>query len=411
MAKTTLKIYPNERKRSQTTGKIPLYLRITRNNKKVESRLDWEISDKELDNWNNKLCRVEFETMTNDFVNSIMGKFSQLKFSEINNMNDLSIQEIRNHVMGINQNSNIQKTILQFAEDYYTKNVGNSSRFKEGTKKNYRKSLNHLRRFVKKHGYESTRIGSLNYRIASDMKSYLLNDNPESGQIGMSEVSAYTIVKNYKTIFNEAVEEELIKSNPFCKIKLSTKSPEKPKLNTKELKKMSETMFSLSEQLHVDLFLFMCFTGCAYTDCQDLTYENIEKDDYGFKLSYHRNKTGEESCQYLSNAALSILDDLGLDRDLNKQGYLLPRVSNVHFNRVLKIIGLKAGIKFNLTTHIARHTYRQLLDEADIVDPSVIQKQMGWSSRGSMDSIYRRVTDTRLFKTKKMLDSKLKTIM
>jgi hypothetical protein len=40
------------------------------------------------------------------------------------------------------------------------------------------------------------------------------------------------------------------------------------------------------------------------------------------------------------------------------------------------------------------------LDEADVVDPTVINRLMGWSNGNSMDSIYRQVTETRLLRTK-----------
>jgi integrase len=73
-------------------------------------------------------------------------------------------------------------------------------------------------------------------------------------------------------------------------------------------------------------------------------------------------------------------------------------------NRTLKIISAKLDVPFGLSSHDARHTYRMLLDEADIVDPSVICKLMGWSNKDRMDSIYRKVTDSRLLKTKQKLD-------
>ena len=38
------------------------------------------------------------------------------------------------------------------------------------------------------------------------------------------------------------------------------------------------------------------------------------------------------------------------------------------------------------------------------VDPTVINKLMGWSNGNSMDSIYRKVTETRLIRTKNQLE-------
>ncbi len=238
------------------------------------------------------------------------------------------------------------------------------------------------------------------------MKSYLLNDDVKTGRKGISEVSASAIVKQYRKIFTEAESEELIKKNPFKLIKLSTKSAEKPRLNISQIQKLYDCEdLELHEQVCLDIFLFMCLTGCAYQDCQDLRYENnLERDKQGTKLTYRRNKTEQESMQYLTQFAVETLVSFGYDEEESNTGCIVPKISNTHYNRTLKIIALKAGIKIKLSTHIARHTYRQLLDEADITDISVVRKLMGWSNNDNMDAIYRRVTDSRLMKTKDQFD-------
>ena len=45
------------------------------------------------------------------------------------------------------------------------------------------------------------------------------------------------------------------------------------------------------------------------------------------------------------------------------------------------------------------------MPEADVVDPTVINKLMGWSNGNSMDSIYRQVTETRLLRTKEQFEN------
>ena len=119
---------------------------------------------------------------------------------------------------------------------------------------------------------------------------------------------------------------------------------------------------------------------------------------------YTRNKTGHSSEQYLCSKAIELIKNFDHDPMCKPQSSLLPQVSNQQFNRELKIIGARAGIPFNITTHHGRHTYRALLDEADVVDPTVINKLMGWSNGNSMDSIYRQVTETRLTRTKNQLE-------
>ena len=256
------------------------------------------------------------------------------------------------------------------------------------------------------------------------------NDN-RNGRIGMSEASACGIIKKFRTIFNQAVQEDCITLNPFHQIKLSYKSPEKPTLSLRQFKLMiessinyksiwnvsdtqrtpersfdeKETMIMENEIMITRLFLLMSLTGCAFVDFINLTHKNIEKmNEQNIRLVYKRKKTGLESQQILTKQAIELFEVLEENPVVQSSDFLVPRVSNQHYNRTLKTIASKLNIHFNLTSHSARHNFRALLDEADIVDPSVVYRLMGWSNKKGMDSIYRRVTDTRLIKTKEQFE-------
>ena len=59
MGKTSIKIYPNDYKRSKKTKRTPLYLDTMQSGIKVSKRLDWELTPSERQNWNDMLQRVE----------------------------------------------------------------------------------------------------------------------------------------------------------------------------------------------------------------------------------------------------------------------------------------------------------------------------------------------------------------
>ena len=151
----------------------------------------------------------------------------------------------------------------------------------------------------------------------------------------------------------------------------------------------------------------MAFTGTAFTDSMQLTQDNLEYSPDGVKLTYKRIKTGNISSQFLSSAAFEILKAFDVRPDVQTSIYLVPQISNQYFNRELKLMADELDIPISITSHIARHSFRSLLDEADIIDPVVINKIMGWSSRNLIDSVYRDVTDKRLIKTKLLLDDLL----
>ena len=66
----------------------------------------------------------------------------------------------------------------------------------------------------------------------------------------------------------------------------------------------------------------------------------------------------------------------------------------------MKLIAIKAGINFKVTTHTGRHSFRQLLGEADIVEDAVIKRMMGHRRRDQIDAGYYKVTDSRLIEAK-----------
>jgi len=413
MRKITLKFFPNDRKKNATTGRTPVYMQITNDGDKKTKRLDIELTEEEREAWNDILGRVDIQnSYTNRFLDGIEQKFTQLKLSDFKDIYKMSSAEIRDFVLGIKHHSKKTMTITEYIDEYYASNIHDSIKFQKSTKTNYRKAIKHLTTFIYSYKLEHKRVIDLDFEFAKKFSSYLMSNDSTTGRIGMSEVSACGIIKKFRTIFDQAIEEDLITRNSFKQVKLSYTSPEKPHLSLQQYQSLiaGENITS-NERDIVDFFLLMSLTGCAYTDCAGLTSDNIEKLEDGiFRLKYNRNKTGLESQQFLCSQAIRILEQFEQRADVQLSKFLTPRFSNQHVNRTLKMVALKLEIPLRLTSHTARHTFRQLLDEADIVDQTLVNKMMGWSNRAGMDSVYRRVTDTRLMKTKNQFDDFINSI-
>jgi site-specific recombinase XerD len=58
-------------------------------------------------------------------------------------------------------------------------------------------------------------------------------------------------------------------------------------------------------------------------------------------------------------------------------GAVLPRRSLKELNAQLKVLAGMANIPISLSSHIARHTFRQLLGEAGVQDFAVVKRMMG----------------------------------
>jgi integrase len=90
---------------------------------------------------------------------------------------------------------------------------------------------------------------------------------------------------------------------------------------------------------------------------------------------------------------------------------VLPYRSNKEVNLQLKYLGQLANIPISLTTHIARHTYRQLLAEVGIEDLAVIKRMMGQTRSNDIDDIYYIVTENKLLAAKEKFQNYLNRLM
>lgn len=410
MVNVKLKYYLAWAKANPITGRIPIYARFTGGRTKAEYRLPIELSPKEAKLWNETIGRLnQKDSDINHYLNSVEDAFMQFKLQNATNSKIFTPKEVRDEVLGVKTSRAI--SIYGYAKQYYDQSIHNNPRFAKSTKSNYRKALRHLKAFVGFKKMLNTSIHNLDYKFASAFANFLMQGNSKLDRAPQSEVTACGNIKKFRKIFNEAVAEELITKNPFLKVKLSYVSPEKQKMGLEHFRSFFHNLLRGSEKKTADIFLFMCLAGCAYNDCMDLSRKNLEISEDGTKLRYKRNKSKVESIQYLSDLAIKLLTEFHNDKQVRIEGRLVPKLSNQQMNRTLKIISAKLEIPFGLSTHDARHTFRQMLDEADIVDPSVICKLMGWSNKDRMDSTYRKVTDSRLLKTKLQLDAFLENLI
>ena len=134
-----------------------------------------------------------------------------------------------------------------------------------------------------------------------------------------------------------------------------------------------------------DVFVFQTYTCLAYKDLADFDLSKGKKcKDGRIIYSSKRGKTGEEFTFLVLKPAMAVL---------NKYGGKLPVLSNVNYNKYLKVVAQAAGIDKPITTHWARHTGATiLLNEG--VDMETVAKILGHSSTRITRSTYAKLLDT-----------------
>ena len=237
MGRVTIIFYPNDRKQSKTTKQIPIYLRVRKARVKSEARTDWSISPHERELWNKNMQRVDLKNCTtNDYLNKIEEKFNALRIFKSEEFDNYDLDTIKYLILGKNPNRKKVPSVIQFVQNYYDTNIESSTRIKMGTKKNYLKAIKHMRSFIIYKRLNNKQVTTVDYKFANEFSNYLMNDHPEIQKYGMTEVSACGIIKKFRTIFKQALNEELISKNPFSQIKLKYKSPPKQRLTIEQFK-------------------------------------------------------------------------------------------------------------------------------------------------------------------------------
>jgi integrase len=297
--------------------------------------------------------------------------------------------------------------VLDYVDKYYDKTIAPNAQMAEGTKRNYRKAFRHLKDFLLFRKSKNISLKDLNINVAYEFRDYLLGTHPNSSRTGMTEPSALDNIKRLRTVFDRAVDEELMKNNPLKKIKLKSRAPQRDRLDINQVKAIYQLDLREfpTQQIYRDMFLFSIFTGLAYADAMALNYSDLNKTSSGpTRLFLKRAKTDIITEMILPEAAEAIVNKYRYSPENEMTKKVLPRRSNKEVNIQLKILANMSEISIKLTTHIARHTFRQLLGEADIYEMGVIKRMMGHSKNSEIDGTYYSVTENRLMEAKRKFD-------
>jgi hypothetical protein len=120
-------------------------------------RLDWEISSVDRKKWNDTLQRIEKkDCTTNIYLDKIEDQFKLIKIERAQELDEIDIHNLKYVLSGQSGSDADVPSIVNYAQNYFNQNVTHNGRFKEGTKKNYQKAINHLEKFC----YKSKRIST-----------------------------------------------------------------------------------------------------------------------------------------------------------------------------------------------------------------------------------------------------------
>ena len=167
---------------------------------------------------------------------------------------------------------------------------------------------------------------------------------------------------NFKKIIRIALAKGWMKKDPFAQVHFHFEPVEREFLEKQELKAMLNKEITITRLAQVrDIFCFCCLTGLAFMDVQQLKPEHLVADIHGkIWIRKARQKTKNMCNIPLLDEAQKIIDRYRDHPYCQTHGVLLPVCSNQKMNSYLKELADICGIRKNLSTHCARHTFATL---------------------------------------------------
>ena len=215
---------------------------------------------------------------------------------------------------------------------------------------------------------------------------------------------------NFKKIIRIALAKGWMKKDPFAHIRFHLDPVEREFLEKQELKAILNKEISIPRLAQVrDIFCFCCLTGLAFTDVQQLKAEHLVADIHGkIWIRKARQKTKNMCNIPLLDEAQKIIDRYRDHPYCQTHGVLLPVCSNQKMNSYLKELADICGIRKNLSTHCARHTFATLtLASGATIDN--VAKMLGHANV-NMTRRYAKVLDSSIMRDMEVVCPVLKKV-
>lgn len=351
-------------------GSVVIMVRITING--VRSQFSSKLLVQP-DQWDNKLERVKGYTAEarnlNRAIDNIRAKITtnRNKLMEIDGY--VTSERLRNILLGKEEK---EKTIISYFDKFieqYKLKVGALASHKTYTR--YVLTRQRLVEFMKER-YNLTDMPVKDITVSFVDEFYLyIRNNTEC-----NHNSTLKFLQRVRTILYFAKNSGLVFNDPFCNFRFRYDKVDRGYLDQDELDVLYTKKLPSSRLSQVrDIFIFSCYTGLAYVDIFELTEDKIKRAfDGHLWIMTKRQKTDVNTNVRLLDIPLKILEKY---KGKQKNGKVLPVISNQKVNDYLEEIADICGIDKRITFHLARHTFASTVALGNDVPMETVQSMLG----------------------------------
>ena len=348
--------------KARKTGLSPIELSIIINDKRAIITLDRQIPHTK---FNSKSQSVKGDKEINNYLDTIKKKCYHIE-NELLKLDKLDIETfVHSFKYGIPKREDTLLAIYDkhnelYKENYLCGKVNETAYYK------YVVNRNRVADYIKTLGKNDIKVKDITPSFCEGFQCFCLKS--------LRNNTTNKELKRLKRILEFAVKEGYISVNPF-RLMLKEEKLDYNVLAKKEIDSLYNLTFEQPRLTEIrDIFVFQCYTGLSYSDLTTLTKDDIVDD----VITKRRQKT---DVQYVI-PVLPIAKEI-----LEKYNYSLPTISNQKYNQWLKVLGELSGLKKNLHSHLARHSFACLLLNGG-VDMKTISRTLGHSSMKITEKIY-----------------------
>lgn len=389
-AKITLHFYTRS-KNANTTGKLPIYVRLTVNGERLEFS-----SKKFIDKakWSPELAKMKGSTeearSINSYLDMMRSKVLSTEMDLLHKEEEISIENFQAILLGTNRTDRMLIPIFQDHNNKMKELLG--KKYAHGTLQRFQVTLNHIENFLFwKYQISDIRIDKIDHAMIMELEFYLRSVK------NCANNTAVKYIRNFRKIINICLNNDWLDKDPFSKYDGKVYEIDKEFLTEEEIQKIYGKCFvnTRLEQVR-DIFIFCCFTGLAYIDVQQLRKDHLGIGIDGQKWIFkNRQKTDVRSKIPLLPIAEELVQKYAEHPKCVNEDRILPVLSNQKMNSYLKEIGDVCGIQKEITFHMARHSFATSITLTNGVPIESVSKMLGHKSLRTTQH-YAKVLDKRV---------------
>lgn len=407
ITKMTQRFFIREDRKSQHG--YPIMQRITINRKKSERVTGYHLSS--LGQWD------EYTRMpkTEDEIHIALQKLKVRTIEIHERLNDKKARfSARDITAALDGKDGSYDTFIQMWEAYIDvrkQNVSTSSDL--GSR--LTTTLEYYRTFAVNNRLEQLRPKGITRETVDRFEAYLSQLSNKNTGKPFARNNVVKHLKRMKQACAYGVDCKFMDENPFGSKKLRGEKKRRIYLTEEQLKAIMDVDLSHNESLDRvrDIFLFSCFTGLRFAHAIKLRVDEVEiaPDGSATLIRIQKDDLGAKPKANQVPILPQAIDIINKYREEAKvTGYILPRYSNQKVNTYLKVIADLAGVKVNITHHVARHTFGTTILAKNGADGKEIQVFMGHKDiRNTMQ--YTRVHNSSLDNVLSKVDNRLQKVL